>query len=70
MENFLTKANRYKMEWNGLKGIINIKLTAKKCNAWAMPLNYLGIHILFSLSEVYFETSKSVKQWLGHYITQ
>lgn len=50
------------MEWNELKGIINVKL-----NAGTMPLYHLGIHFSLSL-EVYFGRHKSEKHWIGHYV--
>lgn len=66
---FLIKANNYKMEWNGLGEVINIQLTARKLNAWTILLNFLRIHIHFSLSlQVYFRRPKFQKLWFGHYI--
>lgn len=65
---FLIKANNYKMKWNGRGEVINIQLTARKLNDCTMPLNFLGIHIHFSLSlQVYFGRPKFEKLWLGHY---
>lgn len=50
------------MEWNELKGIINVKF-----NVGIMFLYYLGIYF-FLLLEVYFGRYKFEKYWIGYYV--